>query len=161
MRAVALALVASTLATSGCATRSTAGVAIGLGVVTAVTGVAIASGDGPEPAGPEDTWGTFDPDFRPVGRGIAVLGVALIAAGVISLAHAPADDAEAEADADLTATAPTADSSLDRDTLAAYEYARRGDCAAVAAIATGVRRADPTYYRDQFLRDPLLAPCLR
>ena len=159
MRAVALALVASALATTGCATRSTAGVAIGLGVVTTVTGVAIASGDGPEPAGPDDTWGSFDPDFRPVGRGIAVLGIALIAAGVISLAHAPVDDAEA--DADLMATAPTADSSLDRDTLAAYEYARRGDCAAVAAIAAGVRRSDPTYYREQFLRDPLLAPCLR
>ncbi|MBL8623725.1 MAG: hypothetical protein JNK64_20620 [Myxococcales bacterium] len=157
MRAVALALVLSTLATTGCATRSTSGVAIGLGVVTAVTGVAIASGDGPEPASPDDPYGSFDPDFRPVGRAIALAGAALIAVGVVSLVQIGDEEPEAEA----AAPPPMVDVSLDRDTLAAYEYARRGDCAAVAAIAAGVRRSDPWYYREQFASDPLLAPCLR
>ena len=157
MRAVALALVASTLAATGCATRSTSGVAIGLGVVTAVTGVAIASSDGPEPAAPDDPYGSFDPDFRPVGRAIALAGAALIAVGVISLVHVANEEPEVE----VATPPPMADLALDRDTLAAYEYARRGDCTAVAAIASGVRRNDPVYFREQFASDPLLAPCLR
>jgi hypothetical protein len=159
MRAVALALVLSTLATTGCATRSTSGVVIGLGFVTAVTGVAIASGDGPEPASPDDPYGSFDPDFRPVGRAIALAGAALIAVGVISLVHVA--DEETEADAEAATPAQLVDVSLDRDTLAAYEYARRGDCTAVAAIASGVRRTDPMYFQEHFASDPLLAPCLR
>jgi hypothetical protein len=155
MRAVALALVASTLAATGCATRSTSGVAIGLGVVTAVTGVAIAS-DGPEPTAPDDPYGSFDPDFRPVGRAIALAERALIAVGVISLVHVANGPA-----VEVATPPPMADLALDRDTLAAYEYARRGDCTAVAAIASGVRRNDPVYFREQFASDPLLAPCLR
>lgn len=154
MRAVALALVLSTLATTGCATRSTAGAGIGVGVVTAVTGVAIASSGGSTPDREDD----FNIDLSgPLGTGVALIGVALIAGGVISLAHINSEEAEAEA----ATPPPMVDVSLDRDTLAAYEYARRGDCAAVAAIAAGVRRSDPWYYREQFASDPLLAPCLR
>ena len=135
MRAVALALVASTLAATGCATRSTSGVAIGLGVVTAVTGVAIASSDGPEPAAPDDPYGSFDPDFRPVGRAIALAGAALIAVGVISLVHVANEEPAVE----VATPPPMADLALDRDTLAAYEYARRrGDRVGRAPQRPGV-----------------------
>lgn len=157
MRAVALALIASTLATTGCATRSTAGVAIGLGVVTSLTGVAIASSGNDTPEDPNSTDYVQLDLSGPVGTGVALIGVALIAAGVVSLAQLDSDATETAA----AAPPPMADPALDRDTLTAYEYARRGDCTAVAAIAAGVRRSDPAYYRAQFASDPLLAPCLR
>lgn len=159
MRAVALALVASTLATTGCASRSTAGVAIGLGVVTAVTGVAIAASDDDEPPpNPNDAWAVDIDVAGPFGAGVALIGVALIATGVVSLAQISSHEEAAEASQPPVALA---DPSLDRDTLTAYEYARRGDCAAVAAIGATVRRQDPAYYRAEFASDPLLAPCLR
>jgi hypothetical protein len=89
---------ASTLATTGCASRSTAGVAIGLGVVTAVTGVAIAASDDDEPPpNPNDAWAVDIDVAGPFGAGVALIGVALIATGVVSLAQISSHEEAAEA----------------------------------------------------------------
>lgn len=58
----------------------------------------------------------------------------------------------------LPATA-VAESDLDGYVRSARTMARRGDCAAVAAVSAHVRRLSPAFHAETFSRDPVIATC--
>lgn len=141
---------------AGCATRGGNGVAMAVGGLVAVTGVAVnVSSDRPANLDPSAVEFNVTPVF---GAALIVAGVTLALVGGLGLLHV--NDGEGDGAAAATPSSDD-DGRLDRLALRALDAARVRDCGAVRTTIDSILLIDGDYYRTTLARDPLIVACLR